>query len=93
MPTKRSDKTSPGTKEQAAQEALRELQEALNEAGIQLPSMRLDLASPRLGLVVLGAVNARTARFLAQAVRRGTVRCNEQSTIGGEPASSSSSVK
>ncbi|MFF7080138.1 hypothetical protein [Streptomyces lavendulae] len=72
MPTMRADEMAPATKEQAAEEALAELREALTAAGIQLPSLRLDLASPRLGLVVLGAVNAQTARALAQVVRRET---------------------
>ncbi|MFE2245299.1 MULTISPECIES: hypothetical protein [Streptomyces] len=71
MPTTRSDEKT-AAKEELAAEALAQLQEALRAAGILLPSLRLDLASPKLGLVVLGAVNAETARLLALAVREGS---------------------
>ncbi|MFE5189903.1 hypothetical protein [Streptomyces sp. NPDC056628] len=51
----------------AAVEALRA---ALDEAGIVLPSLRVDPASPALKLVELGRVRADVADRLAQALRR-----------------------
>lgn len=52
----------------AAVEALRA---ALDDAGIVLPSLRVDPASPALKLVELGRVRADVADRLAQALRRG----------------------
>lgn len=47
------------------------LRAALAEAGIVLPSLGLDVASPRLRLVELGRVRADVAVRLAQALHRG----------------------
>jgi hypothetical protein len=52
----------------AAAESLRA---ALDEAGIILPSLRVDAASPYLGLVELGRVRADVAMRLAEALRQG----------------------
>ena len=52
----------------AAVEALRA---ALDDAGIVLPSLRVDSASPALKLVELGRVRADVAERLAQALRQG----------------------
>ena len=52
----------------AAVEALRA---ALDEAGVVLPSLRVDPASPALKLVELGRVRADVAERLAQSLRRG----------------------
>lgn len=51
-----------------ATEALRA---ALSEAGIVLPSLGVDHASPGLGLVTLGTVRADVAIRLADQLRRG----------------------
>lgn len=51
--------------------AVESLRAALAEAGIVLPSLGLDVASPRLRLVELGRVRADVAVRLAQALRRG----------------------
>lgn len=51
--------------------ALEALREALGEAGIVLPSLRVDPASPALKLVELGRVRADVAMRLADALRRG----------------------
>ena len=51
----------------AAVEALRA---ALDDAGIVLPSLRVDPASPALKFVELGCVRADVADRLAQALRR-----------------------
>ncbi|MFD3473046.1 hypothetical protein ACFWWM_43415 [Streptomyces sp. NPDC058682] len=55
-----------------AEEAVAELQEALAGAGIVLPSLDRDFASPYLNLVELGRVRADVAVKLAEVVRRGT---------------------
>jgi len=47
------------------------LRDALTAAGIVLPSLALDMASPSLNLVTLGRVRADIALRLADAVRRG----------------------
>ncbi|OON80550.1 hypothetical protein [Streptomyces tsukubensis] len=52
----------------AAMEALRT---ALAEAGIVLPSLAVDAASPALKLVELGRVRADVAAQLADALRKG----------------------
>ncbi|MCX5399109.1 hypothetical protein [Streptomyces sp. NBC_00102] len=52
----------------AAAESLRA---ATSEAGIVLPSLGVDPASPALGLVELGRVRAEVAFHLAEALRRG----------------------
>ncbi|WP_030779628.1 hypothetical protein [Streptomyces sp. NRRL S-920] len=57
-----------GTDPHAATEALRA---ALREAGIVLPSLAADHASPNLGLVTLGSVRADVALRLADTIRRG----------------------
>ncbi|WP_405527762.1 hypothetical protein OG592_07985 [Streptomyces avidinii] len=58
----------------AAEEAATELRDALSEAGIVLPSLDYDIASPALNLVVLGRVRADVAVKLAEVVRRGSAR-------------------
>lgn len=55
----------------AATESLRA---ALDQAGIVLPSLRADAASPELALVELGRVRADVALRLAEALRRGGAR-------------------
>ncbi|MEU9156114.1 hypothetical protein AB0D59_37595 [Streptomyces sp. NPDC048417] len=57
------------TDTQAAVEALRA---ALTEAGIVLPSLRVDPASPGLQLVELGRVRVDVAVRLASVLRQGT---------------------
>ncbi|MEU6485672.1 hypothetical protein [Streptomyces sp. NPDC046887] len=52
----------------AAAEALRA---ALAEVGITLPSLRVDMASPALGLIELGSVRADVAVRLTEALRLG----------------------
>ncbi|MFD8988990.1 hypothetical protein ACFVZ4_13150 [Streptomyces goshikiensis] len=59
-------------KPSAAGEAVAQLQEALAKAGIVLPSLDYDIASPTLNLVILGRVRADVAVKLAEVVRRGT---------------------
>lgn len=54
--------------------AVEYLRTALNEAGIVLPSLRVDPASPALQLVELGRVRAAVADRLAQALQRGRER-------------------
>lgn len=54
--------------------AVESLRTALNEAGIVLPSLRVDPASPALRLVELGRVRAAVADRLAQALQRGRER-------------------
>lgn len=49
------------------------LREALAAAGIVLPSLGADMASPSLQLVTLGRVHADVAFRLAEAVRPATV--------------------
>ncbi|WP_405789492.1 hypothetical protein [Streptomyces sp. NBC_01367] len=56
-----------------ADEAVAQLQEALAGAGIVLPSLDRDFASPYLSLVELGRVRADVAMKLAEVVRRGSV--------------------
>ncbi|MFC9389462.1 hypothetical protein [Streptomyces venezuelae] len=51
--------------------AMESLREALAGAGLVLPSLGIDLASPALGLVELGRVRADVAVRLADALRRG----------------------
>ncbi|WP_055563588.1 hypothetical protein [Streptomyces atriruber] len=47
------------------------LMQALEQAGIVLPSLRVDSASPNLGLIQLGGVRAEVAMRLAETIRRG----------------------
>ncbi|MCX4956882.1 hypothetical protein [Streptomyces virginiae] len=56
----------------AADDAVAQLQEARAGAGIVLPSLDADFASPYLNLVELGRVRADVAVKLAEVVRRGT---------------------
>ncbi|MFH9589161.1 hypothetical protein ACH4LS_28990 [Streptomyces luteogriseus] len=51
--------------------AVETLREALTAAGIVLPSLGMDPASPSLNLVNLGRVRADVALRLAEAIRRG----------------------
>ncbi|GHB60634.1 hypothetical protein GCM10010347_33360 [Streptomyces cirratus] len=67
MTTKQA-KLKPG----AAEEAATELRDALAGAGIVLPSLDSDFASPYLNLVELGRIRADVAVKLAEVVRRGT---------------------
>ncbi|MFD9880205.1 hypothetical protein ACFWZT_01905 [Streptomyces alboflavus] len=55
----------------AAAETLRA---ALTDAGIVLPSLRGDPASPQLRLVELGRVRSDVAARLAEVIRRGALR-------------------
>ncbi|GAB2731898.1 hypothetical protein GCM10027072_28340 [Streptomyces bullii] len=50
--------------------AVESLRAALDQAGIVLPSLSVDAASPTLGLVDLGRVRADVAMRLANALRR-----------------------
>ncbi|MFG2794044.1 hypothetical protein [Streptomyces sp. NPDC048419] len=50
--------------------AVESLRAALHEAGIVLPSLGVDPASPALQLVELGRVRANVADRLAQALKR-----------------------
>ncbi len=54
-----------------AVEAVEVLRAALSAAGIVLPSLGADAASPSLNLVALGRVRADTALRLADVIRRG----------------------
>ncbi|EFL35487.1 predicted protein [Streptomyces viridochromogenes DSM 40736] len=54
-----------------AMTAVESLREALTAAGIVLPSLGMDPASPSLNLVNLGRVRADVALRLAEAIRRG----------------------
>jgi hypothetical protein len=54
-----------------AVEAVEVLREALTAAGIVLPSLGADTASPALNLINLGRVRADVALRLADAIRRG----------------------
>lgn len=54
--------------------ALEILRAALTDAGIILPSLRVDLASPQLRLIELGRVRSDVAARLAEAIRRGVAR-------------------
>ncbi|MBZ3906594.1 hypothetical protein [Streptomyces griseiscabiei] len=63
MPTKKPD-----VDPYAAAESLRA---ALTAAGIVLPSLNVDCASPQLGLVELGRVRADVAARLAEVLQRG----------------------
>lgn len=51
--------------------AVESLREALAEAGIVLPSLSVDAASPELRLVELGRVRSDVAARLAEALQRG----------------------
>lgn len=51
--------------------ATESLRSALSDAGIVLPSLSVDRASPNLGLVILGSVRADVAIRLAGVIRRG----------------------
>jgi hypothetical protein len=51
--------------------AVESLRSALDKAGIVLPSLGVDPASPVLGLVDLGRVRANVAARLADALRGG----------------------
>ncbi|MCX4558113.1 hypothetical protein OHA02_18125 [Streptomyces phaeochromogenes] len=59
----------PGTTD--AVEAVEALREALTAAGIVLPSLGADAASPSLNLITLGRVRAEVALRLAHTIRRG----------------------
>jgi hypothetical protein len=67
MATKERNNVDP----QAAMETLRA---ALTDAGIVLPSLRVDPASPQLRLIELGRVRSDVAARLAEAIRRGVAR-------------------
>uniref|UniRef100_A0AAU2AIR6 Uncharacterized protein n=1 Tax=Streptomyces sp. NBC_00093 TaxID=2975649 RepID=A0AAU2AIR6_9ACTN len=54
-----------------ADEAVEALREALTTAGIVLPSLGTDTASPSLNLINLGRVRADIALRLADAIKRG----------------------
>ncbi|MFF0094178.1 hypothetical protein ACFYSF_30050 [Streptomyces canus] len=54
-----------------AVEAVEVLREALTAAGIVLPSLGADGASPSLNLINLGRVRADVALRLADAIKRG----------------------
>ncbi|WP_033284251.1 hypothetical protein [Streptomyces sp. NRRL F-525] len=54
--------------------ALKTLRAALTDAGIVLPSLRVDLASPQLRLIELGRVRSDVAARLAEAIRQGVAR-------------------
>jgi hypothetical protein len=62
-------KQGPGTADAGA--AVEVLREALTAAGIVLPSLGSDTASPYLNLVVLGRVRTDVALRLADTIRRG----------------------
>ncbi|MBZ2409341.1 hypothetical protein HX747_19615 [Streptomyces sp. L06] len=64
MTTRNQQHTDPS----AAADSLRA---ALADAGIVLPSLAVDTASPHLGLVELGRVRADVADQLAEALRNG----------------------
>ena len=51
--------------------AVESLRAALDQAGIVLPSLAVDTASPALGLVELGRVRADVALRLARTLRQG----------------------
>ncbi|WP_203644144.1 hypothetical protein [Streptomyces sp. SID14478] len=51
--------------------ATESLRSALSEAGIVLPTLVADHASPHLGPVILGSVRADVARRLEDVIRRG----------------------
>ncbi|MEU9189511.1 hypothetical protein AB0D14_34205 [Streptomyces sp. NPDC048484] len=51
--------------------AVETLRAALTDAGIVLPSLRVDPASPQLRLIDLGRVRSDAAARLAEAIRRG----------------------
>ncbi|MEE1727938.1 hypothetical protein PUR33_02235 [Streptomyces sp. BE282] len=51
--------------------AVESLRAALAEAGIVLPSLSVDVASPKLRLVELGRVRFDVAARLAEALQRG----------------------
>ncbi|KUO23081.1 hypothetical protein [Streptomyces dysideae] len=59
----------PGTSDVTA--AVETLREALTAAGIVLPSLGVDEASPSLNLITLGRVRADVALRLADIIRRG----------------------
>jgi hypothetical protein len=54
--------------------AVEELRAALGAAGIVLPSLREEIASPYLALVALGSVRGDVAARLAEVVRKGAAR-------------------
>ncbi|MEV0483765.1 hypothetical protein AB0I69_24550 [Streptomyces sp. NPDC050508] len=59
----------PGTSDVTA--AVETLREALTSAGIVLPSLGADAASPALNLITLGRVRADVALRLADVIQRG----------------------
>ncbi len=59
----------PGTTD--ALEAVEVLREALAAAGLVLPSLGADTASPSLNLITLGRVRADVALRLADVIQRG----------------------
>lgn len=56
----------------AVREAIGDLRAALSKAGVVVPSLGADNASPDLGLVVLGRVRADVATKLADVIQQGT---------------------
>nr|WP_239085139.1 hypothetical protein [Streptomyces halstedii] len=61
--------TEPGDADPYA--AVESLRTALTAAGIVIPSLRIDLASPELRLVELGRIRADVAVHRAEVLRRG----------------------
>ncbi|MFJ4936360.1 hypothetical protein ACIP8U_21235 [Streptomyces pseudovenezuelae] len=59
----------PGTSDVTA--AVETLREALTAAGLVLPSLGADTASPSLNLITLGRVRADVALRLADVIQRG----------------------
>lgn len=62
---------SPPTQDVDPFTAVESLREALYQAGIVLPSLRVDPGAPSLGLVELGRVRADVALRLAYALQQG----------------------
>ncbi|MEU5425719.1 hypothetical protein AB0H73_08925 [Streptomyces olivoreticuli] len=58
----------------SAHDAVAQLQGALKSAGITLPSLRVDIASPELELVTLGCIRADVALRLAELARQAVSR-------------------
>ncbi len=71
-----------------AERARDELRDALKEAGVQLPSLGLDIAScvgpAPLALIELGRCNIATARALTAALRTNTSGTSGTSATSGE---------
>ncbi|MFD7223590.1 hypothetical protein ACFV9P_21630 [Streptomyces sp. NPDC059892] len=64
MATKEQNTVDPHT-------AVETLRAELTDAGIVLPSLRVDPASPQLRLIELGRMRSDVAARLAEAIRRG----------------------